>query len=527
MSPRSFFQTKAAASSALSACTPKALRYLAALALLATPSLAQVKLSQVMGAGGNSQSPILNDYIEIYNSGAPQLLTGWSVQYASSAGATWTVTALPAITLGTGQYALVQEGLGGTVLLTQAPTLPLPDASGTIAMSATDGKVALVSSTTALVGGTPTYTANPTLVDMVGYGTLANWNDSAAAGGTFLAANNAPVPSPVNAIFRRLCGGQDTNVSKDDWAVGFVSPRNSALAATNGITGVGYALPQTLEELQTTRLVATPFRCGTLNLGLGTVVSVNASGLGAGSVAMLDDGVAPDEIAGDGIFTGNVTVAAATPVGTYNLPVSVSDGGGNTGNFYISLVVTPALTTPDNDNCLNAVSLAIPSSTFGTVDGATIESNPIVSSSGSPSAGMASTRRGVWYKVVGNGDTLVASLCGTLPVFDSVMFVLTGTCDGLSIVANDDDFCASFAASQVTWCSQLGTTYYIWVSHFDPGPKTNTFTLNITDTGVCSTPFLSPICLGVPGPYTEVEPGFGYANNDGCGSSANLFTNIA
>ena len=81
----------------------------------------------------------------------PISLAGWSVQYASAAGTTWPVTPLTG-SIPAGRNYLVKEaaGAGGTV------DLPAPDATGTIAMSGTAGKVALVSTTTALAGACPT-----------------------------------------------------------------------------------------------------------------------------------------------------------------------------------------------------------------------------------------------------------------------------------------------------------------------------------------------------------------------------------
>ncbi len=106
-----------------------------------------IVISQIYGGGGNAGSTFKNDFIEIFNAdGATVNLNGWSVQYASAAGTTWQVTALNG-SLAPGQYFLVQEsqGAGGTT------NLPTPNATGNIAMSATAGKVALVSSTVALV----------------------------------------------------------------------------------------------------------------------------------------------------------------------------------------------------------------------------------------------------------------------------------------------------------------------------------------------------------------------------------------
>src|SRR3982751_2130012 len=103
-----------------------------------------IVISQVYGGGGNSGSTYKNDFIELFNRGAsPVDVTGWSVQYTSAAAtAAWQVTPLASFNIQPGQYYLVQEaqGAGGTT------NLPAPDATGTIAMSATAANVALVGS---------------------------------------------------------------------------------------------------------------------------------------------------------------------------------------------------------------------------------------------------------------------------------------------------------------------------------------------------------------------------------------------
>ena len=51
------------------------------------PGCAQVVISQIYGAGGNSGATLQNDYVELFNRGAePVSLAGWSVQYASATG---------------------------------------------------------------------------------------------------------------------------------------------------------------------------------------------------------------------------------------------------------------------------------------------------------------------------------------------------------------------------------------------------------------------------------------------------------
>ncbi len=174
---------------------------------------AQVVVSQVYGGGGNSGATYRNDFIELFNRGGqPQSLAGWSVQYASSTGTTWQVTNLSG-TIPAGGYFLVQQaaGTGGTT------NLPTPDATGSIAMSSSAGKVALVTTTTALTGSCPT---GASLKDFVGYGT-ANCFEGAAA---------APGLTNTTSDSRNGAGCNETNNNNADFTAGSVNPRNSVSA---------------------------------------------------------------------------------------------------------------------------------------------------------------------------------------------------------------------------------------------------------------------------------------------------------
>jgi uncharacterized protein len=148
------------------------------------PSTAQavspdILISEVYGGGGNMGATFTNDFIELYNrSGSAVSVNGWSVQYAAAAGSTWQVTALSGSIPAGGHY-LVQEaaGAGGTT------PLPTPDATGTIAMSASSGKVALVTTATALtaVCGLDCDAAVG-VRDFVGYGAATDFETAAAPG---------------------------------------------------------------------------------------------------------------------------------------------------------------------------------------------------------------------------------------------------------------------------------------------------------------------------------------------------------
>ena len=179
----------------------------AALALAAPASAASpdVVISQVYGGGGNSGATYKNDFIELYNRGSePVPLSGWTVQYGSATGTTFSGTTALGGTIRPGRYYLVQEaaGAGGT------QDLPTPNASGNIAMSATAGKVRVLTD-----GGD--------VRDLVGYGG-ANQSET------------APTPALTNttAALRNGGGTVDTDNNAADFTIGAPNPRNTPAPAS-------------------------------------------------------------------------------------------------------------------------------------------------------------------------------------------------------------------------------------------------------------------------------------------------------
>ncbi len=173
---------------------------------------ADVTVSQVYGGGGNTGAPYNHDFIELYNHGtAAVTVTGWTVQYASATGSSWSTTALSG-SIAPGHHYLVQESAG-----TVGAALPTPDASGTIAMSATAGKVALVTTTTALTCSTGCATASG-VHDFVGYGTTASSAEGSPTGNL----------SNTTAALRNGAGAADTDHNSTDFTVGAALPRNSS-----------------------------------------------------------------------------------------------------------------------------------------------------------------------------------------------------------------------------------------------------------------------------------------------------------
>ncbi|SFK46894.1 lamin tail domain-containing protein [Lysobacter sp. cf310] len=185
--------------------------------LMAGGAQAQVVVSQVYGGGGNSGATLKSDFIELRNNGATAVdLSGWSVQYASSAGTTWARTPLTGSIPAGGYYLIKQaDGAGGTV------DLPTPDATGTLAMAGTAGKVALVNNNVSLTGACPV--GGATVIDFVGYGTAANCSET------------APTATLTNstAALRKNDGATDTGNNSADFSTGAPTPRNTGTTPPN------------------------------------------------------------------------------------------------------------------------------------------------------------------------------------------------------------------------------------------------------------------------------------------------------
>lgn len=166
-----------------------------------------VVISQVYGGGGNSGATYKNDFIELYNPTDSAIsLEGWSVQYGSSSGTTYTnITALSG-SIGANSYYLIQEaaGTGGTT------DLPTPEATGSIAMSGTNGKVALVSNTEAISGK-----SDADVVDFVGFGSANEYEGTGAT----------PALSSTKAAIR-IDPNVDTDDNSADFQTSAPNPRN-------------------------------------------------------------------------------------------------------------------------------------------------------------------------------------------------------------------------------------------------------------------------------------------------------------
>jgi hypothetical protein len=205
-------------------------------ATITNDDTANLVISQVYGGGGNANATYTNDFVEIFNRGTTTVnfsVTPYSVQYVGTSGSFGSTTAsnktnLTAGTIAPGQYFLIREFAPSTPVRI---TLPSPDATGSINLSASGGKVALVVGTTALPaftcpgddGASPFNPSNSIIADFVGYGSSAT-----TAGHCYEGAGPATAPPDnTTADFRKAGGCTDTDNNAADFFVHTPSPRNT------------------------------------------------------------------------------------------------------------------------------------------------------------------------------------------------------------------------------------------------------------------------------------------------------------
>ena len=294
-----------------------------------------IVISQVYGGGGLSGAAYTHDFFELFNRGTTAVsLSGWSVQYASSAGTTWQVTNLSG-TIEPGRYFLIQQsqGSGGTI------PLPTPDAAGVTAVGATSGKVALVRNATPLNSGCP---LGGDVADFAGYGSTD----------CFEGAGAAPGLSNTTAASRAAGGCTDTDSNMADFAAGSPFPRNSANPGSpcgNSSPVVGTGTPASCTEaafdtalaaVQSSGSGAVTFDCG----GPATIIFTAQKNI-VGEVT-IDGG---DQITLSGSNNTRLFLVGAATLHLKN--IILSNGFSNTGDggaIYNGGVLTLENTTIQN-----------------------------------------------------------------------------------------------------------------------------------------------------------------------------------
>lgn len=188
----------------------------------------QVVINEVYGGGGNTGAPYRNDFIELYNNSSTDVnISSYKVAYFSASGGSGgSLTFTAGTTIKAKGFFLIQMAAGSS---TTSAALPTPDATGTVAMSGTAGRIDLINN-----DGT-------SLVDRVGYGSAS------------LYEGTAPAPTLSNMTSaQRKSDGADTDNNSADFKAAAPTPTNSAASSSSStiaITTINAAEPSTTGKI--------------------------------------------------------------------------------------------------------------------------------------------------------------------------------------------------------------------------------------------------------------------------------------
>ncbi|MFZ4572746.1 MAG: proprotein convertase P-domain-containing protein [Phycisphaerales bacterium] len=254
-----------------------------------------------------------------------------------------------------------------------------------------------------------------------------------------------------------------------EWALmfsgpGAPSPMQAALTLSPGAAGPGASV---VAELRV--------QFGQFPLSTGVVASLDATAVGAGVVPLADDGVAPDESAGDRTFTGQLAIGGSAPPGPAALVFAAADAQLRTatGSAVVTVLPAPAV----NDRCEEAVEIgqgALPYvAPAQPAAGNSVDcEHPLACAAG----GGENAARSVWYRFVceQSGAYLVSTSQARAPgctVADTVLGVYesqAGDCAALIPLACDDDS-GSGKAAELEINLAAGGVYYVQVAEWAPG----------------------------------------------------------
>jgi len=105
--------------------------------------------------------------------------------------------------------------------------------------------------------------------------------------------------------------------------------------------------------------------------------------------------------------------------------------------------------------------------------------------------GTGNSAPGVWYTVIGTGNTMTATTCENQSFpgsadYDTKISVFCLDCDAPTCVGGNDDSSGCSFHSTFSWCSQAGATYSILVHGFSSA--TGDFDLSVSDVAGACTP---------------------------------------
>ena len=329
-------------------------------------------INEVYGGGGNSGATYTNDFIEIANRGnTAASVDGWSVQYhSSSASGAWQVNQLSGSIPAGGLYLVGEsQGTGGT------QSLPPTQASGSIAMSATAGTVALVHGTDALTCA-DSASCQSASQDLVGFGTAAINETSPATGAS-------------NAQSEQRSDQPDSDNNSTDFTAAAPTPGAANSGSTGGGgrgTGTGTPGPLRIHDIQGTSWIS-PHNGDQVTNVPGIVTAIRSSGASKGywiQDPSPDDNPATSE--GIFVFTSSPGVAVGDSVlvsGTVKdfYPLASGETTSSTAQLSATEIDTPTAIVLSHSNQLPAPEVIGPSTVPDTyapdLGGGNIESTQI------------------------------------------------------------------------------------------------------------------------------------------------------
>ena len=291
------------------------------------PSLSARSVSGVVISEYRFRGPASgnDEFIELFNAGtAPVDITGWTLRASTNTGATFlraTITAPTIINPGC-FYLMTNNTLSGGY-------------SGSVPGNLTFGGNAFGDD-----AGAALTTKVPTeIVDQVGQGSAAGYGE-----GTRL-----PIfMTNVNRGLERRPGGDAGFVDTGDNAADFreiipANPQNaqSPCLVPANIAITANASPSPAEQGQPLRVFGRVVP-GTVPPSSGVTVVGDLSAFGGSAATPLaDNGVTPDLVAGDNIFTALVNVPLTNPLGARSLTLTATDAQGRSHSDTMSVIVNP------------------------------------------------------------------------------------------------------------------------------------------------------------------------------------------
>jgi hypothetical protein len=156
-----------------------------------------VVIAELYPGGAGGSSTFKKDFIVLYNRSNSNIsMTGWSLQYAAAATATFTIGSSSLIfgdvSIAARSYFLILTGSPGSA---GADITNYNLTTGALSMSASAGKIALANNSTAITftaGPNSTFSANT--IDYIGYGTTAS---------AYEGSSSAPVVTTTQSLLRK------------------------------------------------------------------------------------------------------------------------------------------------------------------------------------------------------------------------------------------------------------------------------------------------------------------------------------